>query len=238
MGGLGMDASTEIAVHSDFEVRDELLDYIRFPQFKRLLDKVASAQLSNGFRSIAVLSKFPREGRTFFVAVLALGYAIYLRRRVLIVDTLSANRENSFYLDRVLGSRSNGERNGARPYIDLMTAATMIRRLNQRYGSLHVGPDGEITGPPALSETPDFQVGVFLDELESEYDLVLLDTCALTTVDKQHLDPVILARQADSAILVTSHRSSERDVVQQVNDELHRSHVELLGTIFNNGAWQ
>src|SRR5262249_44057334 len=89
---------TGVAAPRSQDAREVLSDYIRDPRFKRLFDQVASAQARGCLKSLAVLSGYPGEGKTFLVSVLALGYATFLRRRVLILDTISQTRNESFYL--------------------------------------------------------------------------------------------------------------------------------------------
>lgn len=199
-------------------IRESLFDYIRSPAYKRLLDRVSAAQAGEGFKSVSVLSRLPGEGRTFFVSVLALGYAVYLRKRVLIMDTVSQTRNEALHLATVLGELpSSGRRPGS---IDLITTKTLGR----------AGSPG-----PVGCDAADFQIAPFMAALGPSYDLILLDTCALSAVTEEHLDPVILAKGGDAAILVTSPRSLDRDSIARVQSELSGSGVKLLGTVYNSG---
>src|SRR5690242_2502539 len=86
------------------DFKNALLDYVRYTEFKRLLNQIINAQKRDGFKTLAVLSEHPQEGKTFFVSTLALGFATLLGKRVLIVDTISQTRNRSLYLDRIFGS--------------------------------------------------------------------------------------------------------------------------------------
>lgn len=221
-----------------------LFDYIRDPEFKRLLNQIVVAQERKKFKSIAVLSQLPEEGKTFMISVLALGYATYLRKRVLIMDTVSQTQNESFYVGRVLDREQDKKGHGKNAYggiIDLITTVNLQQRTALPFGaSKH--PTLRIVDPPALYEetrgydSTDFQVGPFMDTMAPNYDLVLLDTCSLTANDKTKLDPVILARQSHAALLITSERSLYRESLLRVRDDCSRYNINLLGSIHNPGA--
>lgn len=214
----------------DIPNKNVLFEYIRLPEFKRLLNQIVHAQANQKFKSCAVLSEFPGEGKSFFVSVLALGYASFLRKRVLIMDTISQTRNDSLYSERLLGRGQfgmNGEFSGS---IDLITSNGLRQQIQQHCERLD--PSFEDQG----FDTADFQIGPFVDLIKDAYDLILLDTCAMRGATKNHLDPIILAKQANTSILITSQASLEQKIVRGINDKLKWSHVQLLGTIFNSGA--
>jgi hypothetical protein len=110
--------------HPD-EVRNVLVDYIRLPHYKRLLEKVVTQQEEAGVKSITVMSMYPQEGRTFFISVLALGYALFLRKRVLIMDTVHQTRAESYFLSRVIEAEAS---------IVSDNAAVIDEKLGLKYG--------------------------------------------------------------------------------------------------------
>lgn len=216
-------------------VREVFFDYIRHPAYKRLLNQVVAAQDKQSVRSLAVLSEFPGEGKTFFVSVLALGFASFLRKRVLIMDTISQTRNESFYMGTILGgevSDVEGVPGRGRPgSIDLITTRNLRRQIRIHGEPIDIHEEGE----EDLYDTADFQIGPFITALAPSYDLILLDTCAMSEVTKENIDPIILAQQADASILVTSPESLDKQLLSKVSSDLRRSNIRLLGTIFNAG---
>lgn len=241
-----------VAGESEGAAAQRLAGYIAAPGFKRLFDAIVLAQERTGFRSLAVLSQLPGEGRTFFVSTLALACARFLRRRVLIMDTISQTRRESVYLTTLLGESAAGPE-GAGPgvgLIDLMTTRTLYRELERcraeeagdtgvtvsadnRTGIHELGIRGAGIDP---GEPADFHIGALVRSLRQQYDLMLLDTCALGEANRLTIDPVVLARQVDAAVLVTTDRSLDRDMLRRVQRELQQRDIALIGTVFNPGV--
>lgn len=65
MNSKGVAVGHATSAGGDF--RKALLEYIRVPAFKRLLNQVVSIQAKRSIKSIAVLSEYPEEGRSFLV---------------------------------------------------------------------------------------------------------------------------------------------------------------------------
>jgi hypothetical protein len=76
-------------------------DYIRNNDFKRLLGKILSTVEKEKALSLAVLSAEPGDGKTFMIAAMALGYAVLLQKRVLIVNTVLGQSPDSLSIQSV-----------------------------------------------------------------------------------------------------------------------------------------
>ena len=63
-----------------------------------------------------------------------------------------------------------------------------------------------------------------------------MDTCAIAETSSEKLDPIVVARQTDTAVLVTSRSSLEPRALELLGRELRARKVELLGTIHNGGS--
>jgi Mrp family chromosome partitioning ATPase len=216
------------------DARGVLFDYIKHPDFKRLLNQIVSQQAEQGFRTLSVLSKFPGEGRTFFTAVLALGYSLYLGRKVIIIDTVNSTRSDSFFFGRILSDDRVEKAMISGPgVIDLMTMRALTRqiRLLQRSNSndLNLLSENEILDPA----TADFKVGQVLALLRTKYDLVLIDTFAFESSSKENIDPLIIAKQTDTSLVVTSQKSLERSAILSLKSELKSASINLLATVHN-----
>lgn len=200
--------------------RPHLMEYIKTPRFKRLLSEIVSAQHERDFRSLAVLSRSAGEGKTFFASVLALGYATFLRRRVLILDTIAQGDGGELYLGEVLNEVSTRS-----AQIDIVTSRAIEEDED-------TSASRERLGLPGV----DFGIGDFLERVSREYELIIVDTCAITETSGLKLDPIVVARQTDAAVLVTSKSSLEARSLEALGRELRARRVDLLGTIHNGGG--
>lgn len=234
----------EDVVKPEDGTRKVFYDYISQPHFKRFLHNLACIQEERGFKSLAVLSAKRGEGKTFLVSVLALAYAQFLKKRVLILDTISQTRDESFYYrGNVLGAPTEHNVDPKRlppGVIDLITTRNLSRQVQvyKRHGLRlpYTGDRSGDYGEEANGEATDFHIGRFVETHTAEYDLILLDTCSLEVSNGGTIDPLVLARQANAAILVTSPLSLDRTMVEPLKRELKKCRVNLLGTVYNQGA--
>src|SRR6185295_2490579 len=90
---------TGVTAESARHVKPQLLDYVRFTEVKRLIHQVHSVQKKKGAKTIAILSLRPGEGKTFLVSALALGYAMLLKKKVLIVDATTQTLNGYLFVD-------------------------------------------------------------------------------------------------------------------------------------------
>ncbi len=193
--------------------RSALVDYLRQPEFKRLLTQVSSLHEKRRFRTLAVLSEFTGEGKSFCTAALALGFAKLLRKRVLILDASFQPSDKALFAETVYGEDGGPE-----------VSTGSIQFLSTR------------SNDNGHTDISDFQMGNYLASLRNQYDLILLDTCAMADVQPMNMDPVVIARNADECVLVTSQRSMDRDLLERISSDLKRWEIRLLGAIFNSGA--
>lgn len=195
-------------------------DYIRFSDFKRLLGNIIATVDKNGIRSLAVLSANPQEGKTFMIAALALGYAVLLQKRVLIVNTVLDVPHGSIRIRKLYDE-------------DLLYAAGDTVRGGHVSRMIDLISPQERDREKAHFDTVDFMIGKFLEGFRNEYDLILVDTCALTVQRNRVMDPVVIAGQTDAAVLVTSETSLNRESVTAVKGLLDQWKVRVIGAIHN-----
>lgn len=211
------------AVYDTRSVASPLLQYIQFSEFKRLLDQIATTLDREGYKSLAVLSEFPGEGKTFFVSVLALGYSTLLNKRVLIINTGNQTQSNTLHLETVYRAHAKTfpglkNNNTTDPTIDVV--------------SPHAGNENE------EFESSDFQVGQYIRAARDSYHLILSDTCALSITNRKNVDPVVIARHSDSSILITSQRSLHRPEIASIKNRLAHWKIPLMGVIHNTWTGQ
>src|SRR5438128_1693791 len=83
-----------------------LQEFTRYTELKQLAYNIAALQQEKLFRSLAVLSFFPGEGKTLFCAALAMAYMETCQSKVLVVDTSTFRNENSLGLKQCLAGSS------------------------------------------------------------------------------------------------------------------------------------
>ena len=206
--------STEVAVRSLFgaentlpiSVRTELLHlldrYIRQNQVKRMVDLIARRQSEFRFRSVAVISKDAKEGRTFFTAVLARALVEFLRVLVLVVD--ATGRE---HIPPILEALDTG---GNNPVVE-----------GNSLGGCSVATIGDATNHSQRRN--EFHFGEMVRARAAEFDVVLADTQALSVSDARGCDAALIAQQVDAYILIVADSSLSVDA--------HKTYLEQLGVI-------
>ena len=199
------------------ELRQVLTEYIRQTAFKRILHQFMKQVSAAESKSVSVLSAYPGEGKTFFVSVLALGLAQFLGQKVLIVDSVAQTKGKSLYFQGLLGE----------------VLPDMPRDGNERGVIELLSTD---SGTSDTNDTADFQLAKYFTGITGEYDLMLVDTCSIFAAESSNLDPLILAGNTDASLLVTSPRSLIPETAQSLADELGQFDVNLIGSVFNEGA--
>ena len=86
------------------------------------------------------------------------------------------------------------------------------------------------------NESSDFQIGTYVNYLSAKYDLVILDTCAITDSDINNVDPIIIAKEVDTSILVTSEKSMSKDSILTIKQEFDQYGIPLLGNVYHKAA--
>lgn len=204
-----------------------MLEFLSLPECRSLLHRIHSAQHERNAKSILILSQFPQEGRTFLTSVLAEAAIRLFSQRVLIVDTDSTDVAHSPYFTYLGRDRSEGAGDPPEPASIEIAIAKRIR---------HQGTN-ETQPHPAHEETldlpPDFAVGGYLTAVREEYDLVLIDGCALSSVGRTTVHPAILSVHSDITILVVSPPSIERNALRSMQGLLAQHRIRPFGFVHN-----
>jgi Mrp family chromosome partitioning ATPase len=226
---------------------DAMGGYLRLPEIKRLVHRIASTQNETPYKSLIILSEYPGEGRSFLVSLLALAYASILKSRVLILDTVSQTKQSSFHSSSIIrdlsfapeppSGRDDDSQFRGITGVDLIATRSMqpsgiVASDNQtlRNGSSKTFQSSDV----ALLQTAEFLMKPFIAALSPSYDLILLDTCAMNSVSGDHFDPLVLARQIERAVLLLSPSSRNRGTAQIIKKRLDQDGISLMGVIHNN----
>lgn len=190
-----------------------LRNYIRNPRFKRIVNQIATHQAATGTKSISILSYERNEGKSLFCAAIALAYSTFLNSQVLVIDS---NKETSPFLDSITGDYSNQvsnrENHPEKSFVDLVSAEEIEREY---------------------SHNSDFYFAPYIKSVAERYDLILIDTCALTEANEEKIDPMVLASQVDAVIVVNSVLSSNKKSIEKFAREIKTCGAQLIGTVFN-----
>ncbi len=185
------------------------LEYMRQGEIKRMIHRFFDELNKKKAKSIAVVSLKPGEGRTFLVAVLAVAAAIFMKKKVLVVDTTSQPDQGHLYLERIFGQAS------LEKYVDL---------ISPQYSSN--GND----------DVADFKLKELIDLYQNKYDLVIFDTTAIQSDNSSGMDPVIVAKTAGHAVIAISGQSVTSGDFKQLQGQMRDWGISPLGTIYNFGS--
>jgi Mrp family chromosome partitioning ATPase len=184
---------------------DRLKDITQYSEVKRLADNLMLLQRQKQFRSLAVLSLFPGEGKTLFCALMAQAYSDAFQARVLVVDTTTFRHPQSLSLRQCFDP--------GHPLIECISLEEYRKGSN---GNSHHEPtpnesvlQAEIlpSGPITMlvrRESDQFLIRKLAEERAANYGLILLDTAPLSTFNKGNVDPMVVARMADASIAVVN----------------------------------
>ncbi|SCL33206.1 protein-tyrosine kinase [Micromonospora rhizosphaerae] len=170
-------------------------------------------------RVIAVTSAMQGEGKTTMACNLAIALA-EAGWRVLLIDADLRRPKVADYLGL----------DGGVGLTDVLISDAQVGDVVQRWGdrSLLVLPSG--SAPPNPSELLGSKaMGDLLLTLRESADIVVIDTAPLLAVT----DGVVVAVQADGALLVTRQGRTSRTQVAAAARSLHSVSVRLLGCVLN-----
>lgn len=210
-------------------------EYISYTECKRLFHQLDISRDKTGFKSLAVLSSYPQEGKSFLVLTLAVGYASLMGMRVLIADVVNQPHNRMLFRESLTGKGQN-----ATPSVSTVSAGKRVplRGVSldaTRRGKGHIELLSTRNTEGGNAVTTDFQIVPYINTLKDEFDLILFDTCAFESANSENIDPVIIARGADASILVTSPRSIGNNHIVRIRENLEKWDIKLLGTVFNDG---
>ena len=201
------------------------LDSLNAPyasEFYRLQTSLKFALFSDvPIRSLMITSSVPGEGKTLCVSYLALAVSHVMDRKTVAVD---ADLRHPTLHRRFGLSNSVGLSN---LIVDSVDIDRCVRDTD--IGNLKVLPAGPIPPNPAALLASE-RMKSLVDELESRFDLVLIDTPPLFPVS----DAAILNAYVNGSMLVVQAAVTKRRLVQRATRILGESKGRLLGVILNH----
>jgi capsular exopolysaccharide synthesis family protein len=187
--------------------------------YQALRTALIFARKREGGHVVLVASSAPQEGKTTTIVNLAKLLASAGEKTVTIdFDLRRANLHNRLGLHREPGITDY--------FIGRSTIDQLLKpTAHENLFALTAGPLPP--NPPALLARR--QLGELLDELRGRFDWVLLDSPPLASVT----DAILLARHADSTIMVIQHNKVDKKVIRRMVNALRKATPDVLGAVLN-----
>ncbi len=194
-----------------------LRSFIQYAEVKSLIDRILLLQETEKFKSVAFLSEYDGEGKTFLIAALALAYSERLNKKVLVIDTSSNNTAST-----PLPAKDLKEN-----YLlaELLEDTTKVEVMVMRdWAKLRLSPGID-----------EYQLNALLSENNQNYSMILVDTSSLSRKNKNNFDPLVIARQCDVSVLVSGQPRVREQISTDNRKRIHDAGIRLLGLIYNQG---
>ncbi|UQZ84345.1 Tyrosine-protein kinase YwqD [Paenibacillus konkukensis] len=188
--------------------------------YRSLRTNIQFSAIDEEIRTIMVTSAGPGEGKSTTITNLAVAYAQSDMHVVLIdADLRKPTMHHTFNLSNRIGLTNALSSRGM--------VSDVIRET--KIPNLSVITSGPI--PPNPSEMlASKRMGVLLEELKEQYDMILIDTPpALAVTDAQ-----IVASKSDGVILVIDSGKVKREIAMKAKANLDYVKARILGVVLNN----
>jgi Mrp family chromosome partitioning ATPase len=192
-----------------------LNEYVNYSEIKQTADQVHNLIERNKIKTLAVLSEFSLEGKSFFAAALSIAFAKFYNYKVLLIDT--STTKDSFK-SLLLSESEQTDKIVKKTYFSNFDVANIKDFPRTR---------GEIT---------EYQIDAIAKDYAEDYQLVIIDTTAFGVRNKNNAHPMVIARRCDSSILVVSEISSKTKELDKFQLSLKDAHLNLLGVVYNDGV--
>ena len=175
---------------------------------------------ANEANMVMITSSVPGEGKSFISANLGIAFSM-TNLKVLLVDCdmRKGRLHNIFKVDNEIGLSNL-------LLDDIKNYKKYIKKTEIE--NVSILPIGIIPpNPSELLNSEKFKN--LLDILKENYDLVILDTPPIGSV----ADSLIIAKYVDEAVIVTSHKSTPMEELNETKKALESTGVKIAGVIIN-----
>ncbi len=196
-------------------------------EFQRLVNKLDTFRNGTGKQVILVTSAMKGEGKSTISSQLAIATARNLSVPTLLVDT--DLRHSSVH--KLFGVTPNiGLADCLEGRLPLeWCVQTWGRNEGGALPNLRLLTGGDLRSNPLELITLEKMKG-FLQELRSQFDVVILDSAPIIPVS----DPLILGRLVDTVILVIRVGETSKQMVKRAIEMMNNANVEIHGLVLNN----
>jgi hypothetical protein len=212
-------------------------EFIHYAEVKHIAYNVIALQEQKMFRSLAVLSFFPGEGKTLFCAAMAMAYVEASNNKAAVIDTTNFQNKRSLSLSDCF--------EGFSPQLELLSLEG-LRRASRSTLSAEKRASGDkmsviepdiMSGPwtgPSVSVENDFSlVRRATEDQTKQFRLVLMDTVPLMVRNRGNIDPLLVARTCDASVLIASRKFLDSPNLNNSLKALEDPSIHLIGIISN-----
>jgi capsular exopolysaccharide synthesis family protein len=189
-------------------------------QYRKLRTKILQQNQTRPFRTLAITSPGPREGKTTTALNLALCFGMLPSYRVLVVDADVRRGSLGSYLGIADGPGFSNVIEGTARIEDVI--------LPCPEGPMDVVLRGNSAIPPELLFSG--QIETHFMEMGQLYDLVIIDTPPVNLI----VDSQIIASKCDATLLIARAFSTTRKAMEKASQEL--SGARVIGAVLNSGT--
>jgi hypothetical protein len=213
-------------------------EFIRYAEVKHIAYNVIALQEQKMFRSLAVLSFFPGEGKTLFCAAMAMAYVEASNNKAAVIDTTNFQNKKSLSLGDCF--------EGFSPQLELLSLEGLRRASRSAPLSAEkraagdkmsvIEPDimsAPWAGPPVSVENDFSLVRRATEDNAKQFRLVLMDTVPLSVRNRGNIDPLLVARTCDASVLIVSRKFLDSGNMNNSLKILEDPSIHLLGMISN-----
>jgi capsular exopolysaccharide synthesis family protein len=191
--------------------------------YRSLRTNVAYASVDSKIKSLLISSSQPGEGKSTTTANLAIAFA-QLRRKTLLIDADLRKPVQHNVFGHSRGPGLSEYLVGGVEDIDSIIHETKVENLFiLTAGGLPPNPS-ELLGSERMSH--------LVDELESKWEMVLLDSPPIVAVT----DASMISGEIDAIALVVKAGSTERSAVDRALDMMRNVKAPLIGAILNGAS--
>lgn len=187
------------------------------PSFIQVFNQILHSQATHQFHSMTVINDSLAEDSSRFIHCVAVAYARWLHSRILIIQT----------------SHALQGRNALTPDRSRLTNFNInTQRLSYPNGLIDIIPPSALGyrhGQPNV-----FMLSALLHQWQQQYDLILVDTNALSS-ETSPIDSVLAAAQTEASFVLVSSNSLQVSFVRQLRRFQLQHQLALRGIISLEG---
>lgn len=198
-------------------------NYMLRHAYSVLISKLYMTEKDLGFRTLAITSSNPREGKTSFSTALAIALA-EIGKRTLLVN-LDLRKKTA--INRM---SNNTEAFGISDY--LAGKAELCDALcRTNFDNLFYMDSGRYLGDPVALLCSE-KLTFFMKESSSDYDYVIVDSPALEC----NTDALVISDKTDATILVAKMGYTTIKDIRKAQTQLGMINVNILGVVLNKSS--
>ncbi len=189
------------------------------------INRIHRQALSARHGSLVITSALGGEGVSTFAHIMALRSADNGQRTLLIdLNLRNANLSDSFHAERKIWGLADRKQGSS--LADLIQPAASVPNLS-------------FMAAPRDDESVQFlrdvqRAKLFLSNLESQFDQIIIDTTPVGALNRQNIDPVLLSAAASRAVVVFMAGVTPQDKIKRCIRLLEEAGTAIEGLLVND----